>query len=60
MLDLKILKERFSNQSKNLVDSKMELSATLMELDGMKKEVDQVKRLMEVKHKVKVEPTYKS
>ncbi|XP_023746022.1 uncharacterized protein LOC111894168 [Lactuca sativa] len=60
MLDLEILKERFSDQSKNLTDSKMELSAARMERDGMKKEVDQLKRLVEVKQKVKVESAYKS
>ncbi|KAL4592098.1 hypothetical protein LXL04_005082 [Taraxacum kok-saghyz] len=60
MLDLEILKERFSDQSKNLENSKMELSAARAERDGMKKEVDQVKRLLEVKHKVKVESTYNS
>ncbi|KAI3791854.1 hypothetical protein L2E82_05717 [Cichorium intybus] len=60
MLDLEILKERFSEQSKNLADSQMELSAAHAERDGMKKEVDQLKRLLEVKQKVKVESTYNS
>ncbi|XP_024985419.1 myosin-2 heavy chain-like [Cynara cardunculus var. scolymus] len=63
MLDLEILKERFSDQSKNLSDAQMELSAAQTECDGMKKEVDQLKMLLEetvVKQKATVESTYNS
>ncbi|KAC9936426.1 hypothetical protein E3N88_45055 [Mikania micrantha] len=47
MLDLEILKEKFSDQSKILLGCQMELSAAMAERDGMKKEVDHVKMLMQ-------------
>lgn len=65
MLDLEILKEKFSDQSKNLADSRMELAEALAERDGMKKEVDHIKMLLEesvVKQKasMKSKSTYNS
>ncbi|GKA22604.1 hypothetical protein Tco_0708566 [Tanacetum coccineum] len=65
MLDLEILKEKFSDQSKCLADSQMELSAAQAERDGMKKEVDHIKMLLKesvVKQKATMESnsTYKS
>nr|XP_043623373.1 interaptin-like [Erigeron canadensis] len=47
MLDLEILKEKFSDQSKNLAEVQMELSTAHAERDGMKKEVDHIKMLLE-------------
>ncbi|KAM0045546.1 putative transcription factor bZIP family [Helianthus debilis subsp. tardiflorus] len=58
MLDLEILKEKFSDQSKVLAGTQMELSAAMAERDGMKKEVDHIKMLLEeavVKQKVTIE-----
>ncbi|XP_076952938.1 uncharacterized protein LOC143626883 [Bidens hawaiensis] len=65
MLDLEILKEKFSDQSKILAGNQMELSAALAERDGMKKEVDHIKMLLEesiVKQKLTMESksTYNS
>ncbi|KAI3822555.1 hypothetical protein L1987_10147 [Smallanthus sonchifolius] len=65
ILDLEILKEKFLDQSKNLAGSQMELSAAMAERDGMKKEVDHIKMLLEesiVKQKERVESksTYNS
>ncbi|KAE8098394.1 hypothetical protein FH972_016462 [Carpinus fangiana] len=43
MLDLDILRKEFSDQSKNQENLNMELSAAYAELDGLKKEVEQLK-----------------
>ncbi|KAK3024740.1 hypothetical protein RJ639_044677, partial [Escallonia herrerae] len=46
MLDLDILRRKYSDQSKKLADLEMELSAACIERDGIKKEVEQLKLLL--------------
>ncbi|KAK2983738.1 hypothetical protein RJ640_024091 [Escallonia rubra] len=46
MLDLDILRRKYSDQSKKLADLEMELSAACTERDGIKKEVEQLKLLL--------------
>ena len=47
MLDLEILRKEFSDQSKNQATLEMELSAAYSELDALRKEIDQLKILLE-------------
>uniref|UniRef100_F6HKE6 Uncharacterized protein n=1 Tax=Vitis vinifera TaxID=29760 RepID=F6HKE6_VITVI len=47
MLDLEILRKEFSDQSKNQATLDMELSAAYSERDALKKEIDQLKILLE-------------
>ncbi|KAM7468245.1 hypothetical protein LguiB_015807 [Lonicera macranthoides] len=47
MLELDILSKKFADQSRKQADLEMELSAACMEKDGVKKEVEQLKHLLE-------------
>ncbi|XWS66793.1 hypothetical protein CRYUN_Cryun05aG0231300 [Craigia yunnanensis] len=47
MLDLDILRKEYSDQSKNQANSDMELSAANSERDGLRKEVEQLKLLLQ-------------
>lgn len=47
MLDLEILRDEFSDQSKNQATTVMELSAAYSELDALRKEIDQLRILLE-------------
>lgn len=47
MLDLDILRKECSDQSKNQANLEMELSAAYTECDGLKKEVEQLKLMLE-------------
>ena len=47
MLDLDILRKEYSDQFKNQVNLDMELSAANSERDGLRKEVEQLKLLLE-------------
>ncbi|KAH8505728.1 hypothetical protein H0E87_012805 [Populus deltoides] len=47
MLDMEILRKEYSEQSKNQANMYMELSAACAERDGLQKEVEQLKLLLE-------------
>ncbi|KAI7752802.1 hypothetical protein M8C21_021754, partial [Ambrosia artemisiifolia] len=64
-IGLEILKEKYSNQSKMLAESQMEISSAMAERDDIKKEADRIKMLLEestVKQKAPAESksTYNS
>ncbi|KAA8516614.1 hypothetical protein F0562_016880 [Nyssa sinensis] len=63
MLDMDILRKEFSDQSKKHADLEMEVSAAYTERDGMKKEVEQLKLMLEeaiVKQTATEDSTFKS
>ncbi|KAK9124063.1 hypothetical protein Sjap_013665 [Stephania japonica] len=47
MLDLEVQRKEFSEHSRNQADLDMELSATCVERDGLKQEIEQLKLLLE-------------
>ncbi|KAJ0940874.1 putative NT-type C2 domain-containing protein [Helianthus annuus] len=65
MLGLEILREKYSDQSKTLAESQIEISSAMAERDSIKKEADHIKMLLEesvVKQKAPMESksTYNS
>lgn len=63
MLDLDMLRNEFLDQSKKQADLAVELSASYAEQDGLKKEIEQLKVLLEestVKHRGTEDSTFQS
>ncbi|CAK9157704.1 unnamed protein product [Ilex paraguariensis] len=63
MLDLDILRKEFTDQSKKYANLEMELSAAYMEHEGLKKEVEQAKLMLEetmMKQKAPKDSVYQS